>query len=72
MGWICTLVGIYDECEANQFTSKFPDFSLTFYSWQIKKIILYFTLTVLNVSLQIWGLLFKERICSPWEQILSF
>ena len=26
----------------------------------------------LTVSLQIWGLFFKERICSPREQILSF
>ena len=27
---------------------------------------------VLTVSHQIWGLLLKERICSPREQILSF
>ena len=26
---------------------------------------------VLKLSLQIWGLLLKERICSPRQQILS-
>ena len=56
--------------------SKFPDFSLTFYSFpypmtDLKKIFLFFSLMVLTVSLQIWGLLLKERICSPSEQILS-
>ena len=40
-------------------TSKFPDFSLTFYSFpyplSVKKSFLFFTLMVLTVSLQIWG-----------------
>ena len=36
------------------------------------KIILFFTSMVPTVSLLIWGLLLKERICSPREQILSF
>ena len=39
---------------------------------QIKKSFLFFSLMVLTVSLKIWGLLLKERICSPREQILSF
>ena len=52
-------------------TSIFPDFSLTF-PWhftvfhtleQMKKIFfLFFTLMVLTVSLQIWGLFLKERM----------
>ena len=60
-------------------TSKFPDFSLIFpwhftvfhTLWQIKKSFLFFTLMVLrlNVSLPVWGLLLKESICSPREQI---
>ena len=37
-----------------------------------KKNFLFFSLMVLTVSLQIWVLLLKERICSPREQILSF
>ena len=58
-----------------------PDFSLIF-PWdftvfhtlrQIKeKSFLFFPLMVLTVSLQIWGLLLKGRICSPREEILSF
>ena len=49
-------------------TSKFPDFSLTFYSFPYpltdkKKSFLFFTLIVLTASLQNWGVLFKERIC---------
>ena len=32
----------------------------------------FFGIMVLTVSLQIWGLLLKERICSSTEQILSF
>ena len=51
----------------------FPDFSLTFYSFPYPlKIILFFSLMVLTVSLQITGLLLKERICSLREQIFSF
>ena len=58
-------------------TSKFPDFSLTFYSFSypltdLKKSFLFFSLKVLTVSLKIWGLLLKERICSFGELILSF
>ena len=58
-------------------TSKFPDFSLTFYSFPYpladqKKSFLFCTLMVLTVSLQIWGLLLKERICSLREQTPSF
>ena len=58
-------------------TSKFPDFSLTYYSFPYpltdkKKSFLLFTVMVLTVSLKIWGLLIKERICSPREQIHSF
>ena len=58
-------------------TSKYPDFSLTFYSFpypltDLKKSFLFVSLMVLTVSLQIWGLRLKERICSPMEQILSF
>ena len=54
------------------FTSKFSDFSLTFYSFSYllndnKKLLLFFTLMVITVSLLIWGLLLKER-----EQILSY
>ena len=60
------------------FISKFPDFSLIFQwhftvfhtLWQLKKI--FFTLMVLTISLLISGLLLKEIICSPWEQILSY
>ena len=54
----------------------FPDFSLTFYSFPYprknQKSFLFFTLMVLTVSPQNWGLLLKERICSSKEQILSF
>ena len=35
------------------------------------KTFLFLTLMVLIISLQIWGLPLKERICSPMEQILS-
>ena len=41
-------------------------------SWGHKKSFLFFNLIVLAVSLKIWELLFKVRICSPREQILSF
>ena len=56
------------------YTSKFL---VTFYSVPYplsdkKKSLLFFILMVLTVSLQIWELLLKERICSPKEQILSF
>ena len=57
-------------------TSKFPDFSLTFYSFpypmsdpEIFFFILY--LNGANCITSNLGLLLKERICSPWEQTLS-
>ena len=51
----------------------FPDIVQFFQVlWQIKKNFLFFSLMVLTISLQIWVLLLKERICSPREQILSF
>ena len=37
-----------------------------------KKSFLLYTLMVLTVSLHVWGLLLKERLCSPREQILAF
>ena len=46
----------------------FYSFSYPLKSKKKKKI--FFTLMVLTVSLLIWGLLLKERICSPREQIL--
>ena len=62
------------------FISKFPDFSVIF-PWhftvfhtlrKIKKNFFFFTLMVLIISLLIWGILLKGRICSPREQILSY
>ena len=62
-------------------TSKFPDFSdfsLFFFlqfsmpSDKSKHHFLFFSLIVLTVSLQIWGLLLKEIICSLREHIISF
>ena len=55
----------------------FPDFSLPIYGFPYpltdkKKSFLFFTLMVLTVSLQIWGLLLKEKIRFLEEQILSF
>ena len=52
----------------------FPDCFLTFYPFPYpltdqKKSFLFFTLMVLTVSLQIWGLLLKERICSPRKEM---
>ena len=58
-------------------TSKFPDFSLTFYNFpypltDLNNPFSFFCFIGLTVSLQIWGLSLQERICSPREQILSF
>ena len=50
----------------------FPDILQFSMSSDRSKKILFFSLMVLTVSLQIWVLLLKERICSQREQILSF
>ena len=71
LSFLCFRVATYHSLQNSlTFPWFFPDILVYHTLWKIKK--KYSLLLVLTISLLIWGLLLKERICSPREQILSY